>query len=137
VTFSNKTVQRDYGSELSQYSWRWSITLTWRPGIGLNTAKRLLAEWLTERKQDGRVISYFRVAETGENGKKHFHLLLLGVGYEVYELESWWLKRAGIVQIRRYRAEEGGLSYLLKSLKSDGSHDIDAELHPGHRRENS
>jgi len=136
VTFTNKTVQRDYESELSQYWIRWFITLTWREGIGVKRAKGLLAEWLTARKREGKTISYYRVAETGEDGKKHLHVLLSGLGYEVFELQSWWLKRAGICQIERFRPEEGGLSYVLKSLRCDGEHDIDLELQDCHRIEN-
>jgi hypothetical protein len=132
----SRQLRRDYDEWLSQIWWRWVLTLTWRPGMGVKRAKGLFAEVIEMYERRGVPISFLRVVEEGELGKKHFHVLLSGPSYEIFELEEWWLKRAGICKIQRFAPTENGVSYYVKSVdcSPDSDYDIDPQIAECHRR---
>jgi hypothetical protein len=129
----SRQLRCDYDAWLSEVRWRWVVTPTWRPGMGVKRAKRLFAEVIEMYESRGVPISFLRVTEVGELGKPHFHVLLTGPSYEVFELEAWWRKRAGICTVQRFLPRENGVSYYVKSIDCSGEYDIDVQIADCHR----
>ena len=127
------THKAEYASWLGDYRWEWFCTLTLREGIGRKAAIRKLKFWIEElEEREGGKITWFRVAERGEEGGHfHFHVIVGGVRRTPIAIaECLWERWAGSADIDEYDYERNGIGYMLKQLEEGNDLDWDADLQP-------
>jgi hypothetical protein len=125
---------------LDGFSWRWFATLTFRPGLSPAQMRWRLLRW-AEELGDALGTGEFEwigVPERGSTGvHSHYHVLIAGLdpGCGAAERLYWmrrWYKFAGDARIEDFRANSGGVRYILKHL---GPNDFDTiEIHLVSRR---
>lgn len=120
---------------LECFPWQWFVTLTFRPGLSPAQARWRLLRWADELR-DALGMSDFQwigVPEDGSTGLHfHYHVLIAGLNPACGAAERlhWmrqWYKLAGDARIEDFKANCGGVRYVLKSV---GPNDFDkVEFH--------
>jgi len=124
---------KGYEQWLSQYPWEWFVTLTFRGFPPIGKAQRLFRHWIAELQianGNDRFI-WVRVVERRiSGGNLHFHALVGGLR-DRSDRWSWmrrWQEIAGEIEIAYFHQDQGGISYILKTLDVDGDFDIEFGL---------
>jgi hypothetical protein len=127
-----------YASWLSQFSWNWFATLTFRGYPPTSKANRLFDQWIREVEQNdgGNGFRWVKVAERGANGDNlHFHILVGGLRTgRALPWVSRWNGIAGEAQIESFNPDKNALRYMLKGIDPDEDFDIDIHLPVNHEK---
>jgi hypothetical protein len=127
-------------SWLEGYEWQWFATLTFRHELSPAQARWRLLRWADELQQALGTddFEWIGVPERGSTGLHfHYHVLIAGLdrGCGAAERLYWmqrWFRFAGDARIEEFRANCGGVRYVLKHV---GPNDFDSiELHLISRR---
>jgi hypothetical protein len=112
-----------WGQFLSQFSWDWYVTLTFRDCVKSFRAHRLFERFVSElEKAAGIPIFWFRADEIGVHGGRfHIHAL---IGNVAHLRRMTWLDRwhdlAGIARILPFDAKRGAAYYCAKYITKQG-----------------
>jgi hypothetical protein len=109
---------------LDEYAWQWFCTLTSRPGMSEAQVRWRLLRWAEHLQQEFGTpdFQWVGVPEHGTTGLNfHYHVLVAGLkpGCGVTErlqfMRRWW-KLAGEARIEDFKANSGGVRYVLKHV---------------------
>ena len=114
----------EFAEWLEQFPWQWFVTLTFRPGLSPAQARWRLLRWTDELRValGTENFQWFGVPEHGSTGLHfHYHVLVAGLtsGCGPAERLVWmrrWYKFAGDARIEDYKANCGGVRYVLKHV---------------------
>jgi hypothetical protein len=106
-----------WGQFLSQFSWDWFLTLTFRDWVKSFRAHRLFGYFVRDIEQAaGQPITWFRADEIGPHGGRfHIHALMGNVAH--LRRMSWidkWDELAGFARILPFNAYQGAAFYCAK-----------------------
>jgi len=106
-----------WGQFLSQFSWDWYVTLTFRDWVKSFRAHRLFEQFVRElEKAAGIPIFWFRADEIGTRGGRfHIHALVGNVAH--LRRMTWvdrWHELAGIARILPFNSKRGAAYYCAK-----------------------
>jgi len=106
-----------WGQFLTEFSWDWFLTLTFRDWVGSFRAHRLFGFFVRDiEKAAGMPIFWFRVDEIGTHGGRfHIHALIGNVAH--LRRLTWmdrWHDLAGIARILPFNAKRGAAYYCAK-----------------------
>jgi len=115
---------------LEEFDWQWFATLTSRPGLSQAQLRWRLRRWAEELDDalGTESFEWIGVPEKGVTGMHfHFHVLIAGLDANSGAIQrlAWmrrWSKLAGDAQIEDFRANSGGVRYVLKHV---GPQDVD------------
>jgi hypothetical protein len=118
---------------LEIFPWQWFATLTSRPGLSQAQVRRRLLWWAEELGDalGTEKFEWLGVPEKGSTGMDfHYHVLVAGLDAEVGAAErlSWmrrWFKLAGDARIEDFKADSGGVRYILKHVKPQDVDDME------------
>lgn len=125
-----------WGQFLSQFSWDWYVTLTFRDGVGSFRAHRLFGFFVRDmEKAAGIPIFWFRADEIGPRGGRfHIHALIGNVAH--LRRLTWmdrWHDLAGIARILPFNAKRGAAYYCAKYVtKQFGDWELSENLRAFH-----
>jgi len=129
---SLQQVKNEYYKWIAEQNWNWFTTLKIESGRpSKRRALELCDQWLEEiAKADGSSwFRWVRVLEKGESGNHfHFHLLVGGFRNRMATWGRRWEQLGGEALIEKFNSDEGGIRYLLKTMKQNGELDIDFHL---------
>jgi hypothetical protein len=121
-----------WGRFLSQFSWDWFVTLTFRDPVKSFTAHRLFGAFVREiERAAGIPIFWFRADEIGSlGGRFHLHALIGNVAH--LRRMNWvdrWHDLAGIARILPFNAKRGAAYYCAKYItKQNGDWELSDDL---------
>jgi hypothetical protein len=106
-----------WGQFLSEFSWDWFLTLTFKDEVGSFKAHRLFGFFVRDiEKAAGLSIFWFRADEIGTHGGRfHIHALMGNVAH--LRRLTWmdrWNELAGIARILPFNAKRGAAYYCAK-----------------------
>lgn len=122
-----------WGQFLSQFSWDWFLTLTFKDEVGSFRAHRLFGFFVRDiEKAAGLPIFWFRADEIGTHGGRfHIHALMGNVAH--LRRLTWmdrWNKLAGIARILPFSAKRGAAYYCAKYVtKQFGDWELSENLY--------
>ena len=125
-----------WGQFLSEFSWDWFLTLTFKDEVGSFRAHRLFGFFVRDiEKAAGLPIFWFRADEIGTHGGRfHIHALMGNVAH--LRRLTWmdrWNKLAGIARILPFNAKRGAAYYCAKYVtKQSGDWDLSDNLRAFH-----
>jgi hypothetical protein len=106
-----------WGEFLSQFSWDWFVTLTFRDEVKSFRAHRLFGYLMRDLETAAGVpIFWFRSDEIGEcGGRFHMHALIGNVAHlrRLYWMDEW-NRRAGYARILPFDCRRGAAYYVAK-----------------------
>ena len=121
-----------YNAWLSTFDWDWFATLTFRGIPSMAKARRCFHTWITELEGDERTpdFKWIRVTERGAYGSNiHFHVLVGGL--RAAKRFAWtvrWRELAGEAVITDFDSHQGGIRYVVKTVRPNCKFDIDFNL---------
>ena len=121
---------------MSQYSWDWFVTLTFRDWVGSFRAHHLFERFIRAlEKAAGIPIFWFRADEIGTRGGRfHIHVLIGNVAH--LRRLTWmdrWQEMAGIARILPFNAKRGAAYYCAKYVtKQFGDWELSDNLRAFH-----
>jgi len=132
VISMKRALVEGWGQFLSQFSWDWFLTLTFREPVGSFRAHRLFGYFVRDiQKAAGVPIFWFRADEIGTHlGRFHMHALIGNVGN--LRRMTWvdrWNDLAGYARILPFNAERGAAFYCAKYIaKQSGDWEMSDNL---------
>jgi hypothetical protein len=132
VISMKRALVEGWGQFLSQFSWDWFLTLTFREPVGSFRAHRLFGYFVRDiEKAAGVPIFWFRADEIGTHlGRFHMHALMGNVGN--LRRMTWvdrWNDLAGYARILPFRADRGAAFYCAKYIaKQSGDWEMSDNL---------
>jgi hypothetical protein len=126
-----RETENAYAEWLSEWTWNWFGTLTFRGYASKTAAIRRFKKWIdaVADQSGGKHFRWVRVLESGPTSGVHFHVLVGGL--TTTEPTRWielWHELAGEADIRPFDKKQNGIRYILKTLAPDGHIDIEFEL---------
>ncbi len=121
-----------WGQFLSQFSWDWFVTLTFRDEVKSFTAHRLFGRFARaiERAAE-QPIFWFRADEIGSRGGRfHIHALFGNVSHlrRLFWMDRW-SEVAGYARILPFNEKRGAAYYCAKYVtKQDGDWEMSANI---------
>lgn len=121
-----------WGEFLSQFSWDWFVTLTFRDYVKSFRAHRLFGYFVRDiEKAAGQPIIWFRADEIGpQGGRFHMHGLIGNVSHlrRLYWMD-YWKELAGYARILPFELKRGAPFYCAKYLtKQNGDWEMSDNL---------
>jgi hypothetical protein len=121
-----------WGQFLSQFSWDWFATLTFRDEVKSFTAHRRFERFVRDvERAAGLPIYWFRVDEIGSRlGRFHLHALFGNVGHlrRMYWMDKW-SERVGYARIFPFTDRRGAAYYCAKYVtKQDGDWELSSNI---------
>ena len=118
----NRPLTEAWGRFLSQYSWDWFLTLTFRDWVVSFRAHRLFGYFVRDlEKAAGIPIFWFRADEIGPHGGRfHIHALIGNVAH--MRRMTWiddWDRLAGYARILPFNAKRGAAYYCAKYVTKE------------------
>jgi hypothetical protein len=118
---------------LEGYAWQWFVTLTSRPGLAEAQVRWRLLRWAEELGDTlgTRDFEWLGVPENGVTGLHfHYHVLVAGLkpdcgAEERLQFMRRWYKLAGDARIEDFKADSGGVRYILKHVGPEQFDDIE------------
>lgn len=110
-----------FGVHLSRFPWELFVTLTFAGTPSDSFCERALRSWLSYLGYcQHRHFGFVSVTERQRRGILHYHLLMLGLIFDPWELKQTW-ERFGFARVVAYDDRLGASHYLGKYLlKADG-----------------
>ena len=108
-----------WGDFLSQFSWDWFVTLTFRDEVQSFRAHRLFGYLMRDLEAAAGIpIFWFRVDEIGEHGGRfHMHALIGNVAHlRRLDWMDIWERRAGYARILPFDNLRGAAYYVAKYI---------------------
>ncbi len=138
VVLMNGPLVEAWGQFLSQFSWDWFVTLTFRDEVNSFRAHRLFSQFVRELEQAAGVpIFWFRADEIGPHGGRfHIHALIGNVAH--LRRMTWvdrWDRLAGYARILPFDAKRGGAPYYCAKYVTKQSGDWELSDNPRAFRE--
>lgn len=128
----NRQLVEGWGQFLSQFSWDWFVTLTFRDWVVSFRAHRLFGYFVRDlEKAAGIPIFWFRADEIGPHGGRfHIHALIGNVGN--LRRMTWvdrWDRLAGYARILPFSSKRGAAYYCAKYVaKQSGDWEMSDNL---------
>jgi hypothetical protein len=132
IVFARQELVKAWGEFLSQFSWDWFVTLTFREEVGSFRAHRLFGYFVRDlEKAAGHPIFWFRADEIGPHGGRfHIHALIGNVAH--LRRMTWvdgWDRLAGWARILPFDSKRGAAYYTAKYVaKQSGDWEISENL---------
>lgn len=128
----DRQLAKAWGQFLSQFSWDWFVTLTFRDCVLSFRAHRLFGYFVRDlEKAAGIPIFWFRADEIGSHGGRfHIHALIGNVAH--LRRMTWmdrWNDWAGYARILPFNEKKGAAYYTAKYVtKQSGDWDVSDNL---------
>lgn len=128
----NRQLTEGWGQFLSQFSWDWFLTLTFRDWVVSFRAHRLFGYFVRDLENAAGIpIFWFRADEIGPHGGRfHIHALIGNVAH--MRRMTWvdrWDRLAGYARILPFTAKRGAAYYCAKYVtKQSGDWEISDNL---------
>lgn len=128
----NRPLSQAWGQFLSQFSWDWFVTLTFRDWVKSFRAHRLFGYFVRDLEQAaGQPIFWFRADEIGpQGGRFHLHALVGNVGHlrRMFWVD-YWNELAGFARILPFSPRSGAAYYCAKYVtKQFGDWELSDDL---------
>jgi hypothetical protein len=129
-----ESLKDQYQEWFSAWKWRWFLTMKIERGRpSRHRAIALFEQWIEElgKAEGSSSFRWVRALERGRDGDHlHFHALVGGFRNRKAHWGRRWEQLGGEVVIETYNPDEGGMRYLLKTMKNDGDLELDFHI-PG------
>lgn len=124
---SSVSLPNQWSQFLSQYSWNWWTTLTFRESVHPEAAGKVFDLWVHQLnkeifgnryyKKKNLGVIWARGTEIQNRGAIHYHLLMGNIPDRVRRMDyvDLWFNMAGIGRIFDYIPSHGAESYMSKS----------------------
>jgi len=128
----NRQLTEGWGQFLSQFSWDWFLTLTFRDWVVSFRAHRLFGYFVRDLERAARIpIFWFRADEIGPHGGRfHIHALIGNVAH--MRRMKWvdrWDRLAGHARILPFTSKRGAAYYCAKYVtKKSGDWELSENL---------